>query len=662
MSRLFATIAAAVGAIFLSSAFAQPSLNPLAPATTSAVNALPEATPEGGAHELTAADVNAWLDGFMPYAMAKSDIPGAVVSVVKDGQVLTARGYGEANIKKGTPVDPSLTLFRPGSISKLFIWTSVMQLVEQGKLDLNADVNKYLDFKIPERDGNPITLTNIMTHTAGFEESAKDIITTDPKAVLGYDVLLKRHVPARVYAAGSTPAYSNYATSLAGYIVQRVSGMPLEQYIERNIFQPLGMNHSTFRQPLPANLKPLMAEGYRAGNDKPFGYEFIGPWPAGSLASTGEDMAKFMIAHLQDGGKILRPETAKLMHANLNSPIPGLNSMAHGFYESSRNGHRVISHGGDTVAFHSDLNLFIDDGVGIFMSINSGGKEGASLPFRVGLLNQFADRYFPDQRPEPKLLDAKAARANAEKLAGIYSTSRRAHSSFLDISDLLGQEKVTVDADGNPVVPFATHVGAGRPRWQAIGPMLWKDKYSDEMLGAVVKDGKATRFSIDTVAPIIVWDRTPTYRSSAWILPLLYLSLAVLFITALFWPVRAVVRRRYDSKLALEKRDLQSYRLSRGAALAILLVLVGWIAAVSIMSSDVANLSSSFDPILYILQALSFLVFVGGFAAMLWYAYIAWKRGFRWTAKAWSLLLVIASGMVLYVAVVFHLIGWTVNY
>ncbi|WP_366926181.1 serine hydrolase domain-containing protein, partial [uncultured Sphingomonas sp.] len=259
--------------------------------------------------------MNGWLDGFLPYALARGDIPGAVVVVVRDGQIVTQRGYGFADVAKGRRVDPRTTLFRPGSISKLFTWTAVMQQVERGKLNLDTDVNRYLDFTIPAYEGRPVTLRNIMTHTAGFEEQVKDIIVTDPKKALGYEELLKRWVPHRVYAPGTTPAYSNYATSLAGYIVQRVSGQPFDTYVERNIFAPLQMTRSSMRQPLPANLRPLMSLGYAPGQEEPIGFEFVGPAPAGSLSSTGEDMARFMIAHLQNGAGLLQPRTAQLMHS-----------------------------------------------------------------------------------------------------------------------------------------------------------------------------------------------------------------------------------------------------------------------------------------------------------------------------------------------------------
>src|SRR6185312_9772589 len=159
--------------------------------TTSATAATP--------HDLTKQDVDAWLDGYMPYALKTGGIPGAVIVVVKDGQPLTERGFGYSDVAAKKPVDPHTTLFRPGSISKLFTWTAVMQQVQAGKLNLDEDVNKYLDFKIPPKDGKPVTLRNIMTHTSGFEEQVKDLIAVDQKKYVPYDQILKRWVPKRVY-------------------------------------------------------------------------------------------------------------------------------------------------------------------------------------------------------------------------------------------------------------------------------------------------------------------------------------------------------------------------------------------------------------------------------------------------------------------------------
>lgn len=611
--------------------------------------------------QLTAIDVDAWLDGFLPYSLARGDIPGAVVVVVKDGQIVTQRGYGFADVAKGKRVDPRTTLFRPGSISKLFTWTAVMQLVEQGKLNLDADVNQYLDFKIPAYEGKPVTLRNIMTHTAGFEEQVKDIIVTDEKKALPYEELLSRWVPDRVYAPGSTPAYSNYATSLAGYIVQRTSGEPFDQYIARHIFQPLGMTRSSFRQPLPDHLKPLMSEGYRSGQDKPIGFEFVGPAPAGSLSATGEDMARFMIAHLGQGAGILQPATAQLMHSTANVPIPGLNGMALGFYQHNINGRRVIGHGGDTNAFHSDLHLFLDEQTGLYVSFNSGGKAGTTASLRQALFEQFADRYFPAPSSNQPVIDAATARANAEMLVGTWGSSRRAYSSFVSIADLLGQTQVTIKEDGTLSAPIADVLGLRPFKWVPAGPMLWRDANGHELLSAKVENGKAVQLSINSLAPIMVWLPVPWYLNSAWLLPLLYASIGILVLTLLFWPTRAIVRRRLGAGFVLEGRNLKAYRWSRIAAGAIVTVLVGWLAAISMMFADV-SFGGAMDLIVQLLGLLGILAFVGGFLVLLWYAFTVWRGKWSWPARVWSVLLVIAAATVLHVAVAYKLIGFATNY
>src|SRR6266567_1311504 len=231
MMRLLAwLVAIAAAAAIPASAQAPTQLKPTKPTAAVLPASAPPTTPApaAGAHDLTKADADAWLDGFMPYALRAGNIPGAIVVVVKDGQPLTMRGFGYADAKAQKPVDPELTLFRPGSVSKLFTWTAVMQLVQAGKLNLDKDVNAYLDFNIPPKDGKLITLRNIMTHTAGFTETAKYLIDFGEKKPKPLGQVLSRWVPERIYAPGTMPAYSNYAASVAGYIVERVSGEPFD--------------------------------------------------------------------------------------------------------------------------------------------------------------------------------------------------------------------------------------------------------------------------------------------------------------------------------------------------------------------------------------------------------------------------------------------------
>lgn len=370
--------------------------NPVAPLQQSPgpqvlTTAVPSAVQPGNVHELTQADADAWLDGFVPGALARGDIAGAVVVIVKDGQVLTQRGFGYADIAARKAVDPENTLFRVGSTSKLFTWTAVMQLVEQGKVDLDADINRYLDFRIPPYDGQPITMRQVMTHTTGFEEAFKGGITfSGDVAPLG-DVV-KRMLPERIYAPGTTPAYSNYATALAGYVVERVSGLSFDDYIERNIFQPLGMTRSSFRQPLPAALAPFMAQGYpKASVDaKPF--ELISVPPAGSLSMSGADSARFMIAQLNRGAGLMKPATAQLLQTPAYDSLPGLNRMALGFYEQQINDLHAIAHGGDLNYFHGDLWLFPEKNVGLLIEMNSAGEGSAPAVIRQMLFEQFSDR------------------------------------------------------------------------------------------------------------------------------------------------------------------------------------------------------------------------------------------------------------------------------
>ena len=397
---------------------------------------------------LTATDVDTWLDGFMPSALARWEIAGAVVVVVKDGQVLTERGFGVSDVATGAPVDPKKTGFRPGSVSTLFGWTAVMQLVEQGKLDLDADINQYLDFKIPPRDGKPITLRNLLTHTPGFEESGKHLIDANPKDTsLGN--AMKRWTPTRVFDPGTTPAYSNYGASLAGYIVERVSGEPFDTYIANHIFKPLDMQNSSFSIPMQKHILDNMSKGYQDATKPPQPFEQIVMAPAGNLAATGEDMAHFMIAHLQNGKygdtQILKPETAHLMHDTRTAIMAPLHGMALGFIESDINGHRVIGHGGDTAYFHSELLLFLEDNVGLFISLNSAGVKG-SFPLRGMLFEGFADRYFPAPNTDGTV-DAKTAAEHAKLVSGNYFGTRGSFDSFMALLGLIGQVKVVTNPD-----------------------------------------------------------------------------------------------------------------------------------------------------------------------------------------------------------------------
>jgi CubicO group peptidase (beta-lactamase class C family) len=538
-----------------------------------------------------------------------------------------------------------------------------MQLVEQGKIDLDADVNRYLDFKIPPRDGLPITMRNLMQHTAGFEEQVKGLISEDPKAP-GLEPLLKQWVPERVFAPGSTPAYSNYGAALAGYIVQRVSGESFNDYVEKHLFAPLDMQHSSFRQPLPETLAPLMSKGYVLGSGEPHPFEIVGPAPAGALASPAEDMAHFMIAQLQNGqyngNRILGAEAAETMHNSPLTVLPPLNRMELGFFETNVNGREVIAHLGDTEYFHTSLHLFLKENVGFYVSFNSRGKDGAAGPLRNALFMDFSDRYFPgDERGG--LVDKETAARHAAMLSGQWVNSRGSQSNFLASVGLLGQIKAGVDAKGELTLPF---LGLnGKPRhWVEIAPLVWRDSNGHDRLAAKVVDGKAVRFSFDEISPFMVFDRVPWYKDGAWLTPALCAGSGALAITALLWPIAAIVRRRYGATLALDPGALRAYRWSKIGAIVILAGLALWAWTISRMLNDNSNLSAKFDSWLLLTQAFGAIAFIGGCAAILWNLRTVWAGNRRWPAKTWSIVLTLAAFVVLWAAFAFKLINFGTNY
>jgi CubicO group peptidase (beta-lactamase class C family) len=655
---------------FSAATFAADPTVPLSPPATPATDSTtapttPDASNSSGV-PLTKADVDVWLDGYVPYALRTADIPGVVITIVKDGQILTARGFGYADREKRTAVDPDRTLFRPGSVSKLITWTAVMQMVEQGKLDLDKDVNTYLDFKIPEYEGKPITLRQVMTHTAGFEEAIKNLIFSDPAHMQPLGDYLKRWTPKRVFAPGTTPAYSNWATALAGYLVERVSGETFDDYCDKHIFAPLGMTNSTMRQPLPEALTSQMAGGYKPGQDAGK-FEIVGPAPAGSLSSTGTDMAKFMIANLDHGKGLLSPETAAMMHdspldkVDPDSLLPPLNRMELGYFETNINGREVIGHLGDTEFFHTSLHLLMKEGVGVYFSFNSGGREGIVQTLRWSLFQDFADRYFPATTAAAAPIDEKTAAEHAAMMAGNWQVSRTAFSNPIAILQLIGQTKVAVGPKGLLIPEL---LGANNlPReWEEIAPFVWREKGGHDLLAAKVKDGQVVRWSFGLLGPFMVFDRVPASRSSSWLLPAASVAIGVLFLTVLFWPIGWFARRKYRAAFPLSGTALRGYKWTRWATLAVVLVLIGWMAIIGALFANLENTAGAFDAFMLILQVVGLIAFIAAVVITGWNAWLTWRDGRKWTAKTWNTLIALSSCVLLYVAVSFKLVSMTVNY
>lgn len=600
-----------------------------APAAAASATAAPPAA-TAAAPALTATDLAAFFDGLIPYALRRSDIAGGVVVVVKDGQVVFEHGYGYADLARHAPVSPANTLFRPGSISKLFTWTAVMQLVGEGKLNLDRDVNAYLDFHIPAWHGKPITLRELMTHTAGFEDVNRGLMPASPRG-LGLRRYLKRELPRRIFPPGALVAYSNYGCGLAGYIVQRVSGEPFDQYVQRHIFKPLGMDHSTFRQPLPPALAPLMSRGYRtASADSPQPFELVNPAPAGAMTTTAQDMARFMIAQLQDGrygsARILQPATARLMHSPQYAPAPDMPGFDLGFYQEDRNGLRIIGHAGDTMLFHSDLHLLLGKDVGLFVSFNSRGGPGAlaTLSLRRAIFHAFLDRYFPAPLPAPSS-PPPSARKDAVRVAGWYQSTRR-NDSALRLFNLLSQYHVAATADGGLTVSPLLDDLAGKPlHWRETEPLHYRQAHGRDRLRFVTDATGHVRYWTTTYIPaVMLFQRVPAARSKGTVLPLLGLSMLIVLLALLGWGPGHWLRQHYGAPLVLPSPQRRWRLLSRLGALLLCADVTGWLLLAAAIGTHPALLlqggAAVWMELLYVLGVLTLI----GVVAVVWHTANGW--------------------------------------
>jgi CubicO group peptidase (beta-lactamase class C family) len=565
------------------------------------------------AHALTPADLDAFFAAFFPYAMQRDDIPGGVVAVVHDGKLIFSHGYGYADVKKKTPVLPGGTLFRIGSVSKLFTWTAVMQLVQQHKLDLNGNVNKYIDFHIPEPFGKPITIADLMTHTPGWEDTARGLWATKVNDLTSLHDYLVNHIPAEIFPPGTIVAYSNYGATLAGYIVQRVSGQPFDTYIDDHILRPLGMTDTTFDQPLPARLRPMMATGYLdASKGKTLPFELVQVWPAGSVSATADDMARFMIAQLQngrfDGTQILDPATARLMHSRAFTLIPGLlNGYDLGFYQENRNGHRIIGHGGDTIVFHSDLHLILDANTGLFMSFNSAGKNGAVEQIRTAIFRAFLDRYFPYEAPhEATVANPKA---DAARVAGYYISSRREESA-LRLLSRLGETKVSAKPNGEITVGELRNLSGSPIVWREVGPLDYREVGGQTHLRfATDSRGNITYFATDEFIPVMVFQRINGMQSRGSIVLLGGISIALFILAIVIWLGSWMLRKYFRVPMEMTLPEARLRLASRWGAIAFLVLVFAWVNLLQASASNPVVIFNMDGPlkVLYILGVLALL-------------------------------------------------------
>jgi len=587
-------------------------------------------------------EMEAFIDGFIAGKMLSNNIAGVVISVVKDGRIYCTKGYGYADVSQRLPVDSGRTLFRIGSISKLFTWTAVMQLVEQGKLDLYADVNSYLDFKIPHDYPNPITLNHLMSHTSGFEERTFGIQPGTPDQLTPLGRWLKTHIPARVRPPGEFSAYSNYGASLAGYIVERVSGIPFDEYIERNIFIPLGMANSSSRQPPPNHLLKNLSQGYRFFNSEyhPQPFETFNVAPAASFSASAMDIAKFMIAHLNNGGygeaTILQPAAAKLMHTRNFSHDPRLSGWAHGFIEMNMNEQHVIGHAGEISFFHSRLMLFPDHNMGIFIATNTEGGDAITKSFQRVFLN----RYFPlSTKSSPTLPPYHMG--NLNRFNGSYHTTL---ISYTTPEKLKALNSFNIESDKYELV-------VNKQRYIAIAPLVFQQIHSDKMLIFREDDQGNITHAFLGEYPEIALEKNRWFENPAFSIGLLSICVMLLLNFLITTFIRVFIKRKRDSHSRFTFYGSVARLIAVLEAILIFILLLTLIFAVS----DYSGISSGEMPLwrFVIVNSLAIALLTPG---LILFTFIVWIKGlWKLLSRIHYTLITIAS-----VALVWLMYFWNI--
>lgn len=471
-----------------------------------------------------AVELEAFVDGIVRDSLVQDHIVGATVAIVQDGKILLKKGYGAADLSPWRPVDPDRTLFRLGSVSKTFTWLIVLKEAEAGRLRLDAPVNLFLPEAVHVRDQgftSPVTLRNLMSHSSGFEDRALGhLFERDPNRIRPLETYLRQERPRRVRPTGQLSSYSNYGAALAGEAAAWTAGRGFEQLAEEDLFRPLSMGRTTFREPrlkrddLPAPMSAAlsadMSEGYSwngfAFQSQPF--EYIGQIaPAGSASSTADDMARYMIALLNGGrvgeGRVFGDLTERALQTPLQRTPAGVNNWRHGFIAYSLPGDLSgFGHDGATLTFMTNMTLAPELGLGIFVSTNTDTGRALTQRFASRVIEEIVGR--PGAWPRPAASDLYSYRRVYE---GRYLGTRRAYSGLEGMLERLnGQLRVEVTPEGRLLTREGGRIQSWVPEGPADAGRFISDTGWDRRI-FILEGGRTNR--ILTSLNTQVYERTP---------------------------------------------------------------------------------------------------------------------------------------------------------
>ncbi len=566
-------------------------------------------------------------DDYMQTVLNDYHVAGAAVSVVKDGKIYFQKGYGYTDLSKKTPVNAETTAFQVASVSKLFTATAAMQMVSQNKLSLNQDVNQYLTaFKIINPYSKPVTLEQLLTHTSGLDirdplylKSKGDIFFQSMEPL---ESVLKKNLPPVVREPGTFCQYNVYAMALAGYLVEKASGMPFDRYVTENLLKPLGMNHSSYG--LTASILSNMTKPYQYKNGKytETAYTLISDHPSGSICATASDMAKFMLMHLNDGqyeGKSILPrDVAENMHAHHYPADSRLTGYTLGFYEAIRNGYRTIEFGGYLPSFSSKMTLLPEKNIGLFVTINTDSKDSGKVCNE--LIDQFYG-YFTERKDagesSPAFADKVPFDMNPDKITGRYTFDGYGLTDATKLKSLLVTCSVSCDKNGK--LNFS---GDG---------LNWDFDYVGKGMFYCKDSGYYCRITISgsqTVLNIIGsdYERIPDLSNYLFIASLLGLPV---FFLSILWLIVSLIRNRKQ-----QNRFATVHKLTTFAMCVVIFCYYGVNAFIGIksMEADTAPVLSYAIPSLPVIGYLSLILTVtaAGFVFVTWL-----KNKAAYPAKIW---------------------------
>lgn len=605
----------------------------------------------------------AFVDGVVRAYMTEKGIAGVTVAVTDRGRPLLLRGYGMASLDPRRAVDPESTLFRLGSISKTFTYVATMQLVAAGKLDLDAPVDRYLPspLKTDDKQYPPIRLWHLMTHTAGFEDAALSahLFYGSPNGVPAMDDYLARYKPRRVRVPGLHADYSNYSVVLLGAIVQQASGEPYDAYVEHHILVPLGMRHTTFREPLasgdpraaPANMVPDWSEAFKFedGGFVKQRFEYISNGaPAGAGSSDAADMARWMRMLLNggelDGVQVLDPITFREMMTPTWDNAPAVHAIAHGFFVGRYGRYASLEHGGDTIWFHSDMVVLPQAGLGVFVSTDTDTGDALADALPRLIFEQFLPGARAPLAPTPP--------ADSKKIAGAYAgtwLSERRNFSTLEKGLTVDVLKTGITSDGHLVVS----AGDQSRQYVQVAPDVFRNIDDSDRI-QFLRDRRGRITGLASAYGHVVYDRANAFDNPFTLIA----ALALLALTSVCALIGAWGRRGRSARTGSVRE-----REGRAPARAFLFAIAGWLLFFFVAAVALATIAAGGVDVLfhYPPPMLRLAVIAAYLAAFLTFVALYFLPR-AWRLRSWSLWRKLrhTTALLLMLAVVALLVEWKV--